>query len=359
MTDVKCVLHVITTIELGGAEKQLLTLCKSQLRQGLRVEVCFIKGKPELRSAFNEIGIVPFSLEGKTLIEKFLRFCELIRFLSPSVVHAHLPLAELFSVAAPHRFRFVVTRHNSEPFWPKGPRVISKFLSRIVLLRAKNCICISKSVMNFLQDSGEVTNVRKLSIVYYGFTHFSEPFPIPRRDFYPTLKILCVARLEKQKDLPTLFRAISELLRRDVLVELTIIGMGSSKVSLDKLSRDLQINDVIRWIPKTEQVDSYYRSHNVFVLSSLYEGFGQVYLESLMNGLPVISSRNEAAVEIFGKTYPGFFEIGNSFELANKLEDFVKGKILNLTENYRDIIASFDVNKMSQAIMDIYETHTL
>ena len=355
MTTTKFILHVITTIELGGAEKQLLTLCKSQLRQGYRVEVCFIKGQPDLRSAFNEIGIAPFGLEGKTLIEKFFGFRKLVRFLDPNVVHAHLPLAELFSAAVPQSFRLVVTRHNAEPFWPKGPRWISKLLSRIVLLRASKCICISRSVMKFLQDSGEVSNLSNLSIVHYGFNQVVYPWQNPGKDSYATLKILCVARLEKQKDIPTLLRAISELLKRGMRVELTLVGSGSMNASLKQLSNDLKINQVLHWIPKTEQVNLHYRSNHVFVLPSLYEGFGQVYLESLMNGLPVISSRNEAAIEIFGKTYPGFFEIGDSIELAQRLEDFAEGKVLNLTENYQEIISTYDENKMSTAIETIYK----
>ena len=38
------VLHVITTIELGGAEKQLLTLVEKQVESGLRVHIIYIKG---------------------------------------------------------------------------------------------------------------------------------------------------------------------------------------------------------------------------------------------------------------------------------------------------------------------------
>ena len=45
------VTHLITTIERGGAEKQLLTLASKQVESGLKVEVFFLKGKPDLKKS--------------------------------------------------------------------------------------------------------------------------------------------------------------------------------------------------------------------------------------------------------------------------------------------------------------------
>ena len=42
--------HLITTIERGGAENQLLILASNQVKQGLEVEVFYLKGIPELKS---------------------------------------------------------------------------------------------------------------------------------------------------------------------------------------------------------------------------------------------------------------------------------------------------------------------
>lgn len=43
----KKIIHLITTIEFGGAEKQLLILARYQIKLGLKVEVFYLKGKPE------------------------------------------------------------------------------------------------------------------------------------------------------------------------------------------------------------------------------------------------------------------------------------------------------------------------
>ena len=51
------IIHVITTIELGGAEKQLLILARNQRKFGHRVTIFYLKGKPELRDAFEKLGV--------------------------------------------------------------------------------------------------------------------------------------------------------------------------------------------------------------------------------------------------------------------------------------------------------------
>ena len=53
----KKVTHLITTIERGGAEKQLLTLASEQVQSGLNVFVLYLKGKPDLRNEFEVAGV--------------------------------------------------------------------------------------------------------------------------------------------------------------------------------------------------------------------------------------------------------------------------------------------------------------
>ena len=64
------VTHLITTIERGGAEKQLLTLASEQVQSGIKVEVIFLKGKPELEKEFEESGVeVNKLLAGKNFLK--------------------------------------------------------------------------------------------------------------------------------------------------------------------------------------------------------------------------------------------------------------------------------------------------
>ncbi len=67
----KKVTHLITTIERGGAEKQLLTLASEQVQSGLNVLVLYLKGKPDLKNEFEESGVeVNNLLVGKSFLKQ-------------------------------------------------------------------------------------------------------------------------------------------------------------------------------------------------------------------------------------------------------------------------------------------------
>ena len=123
------IIHLITTIERGGAENQLLTLVREQVKIGLNVEVYYLKGNPDLKQQFENYGAkVNQSLLDKSFIHQVFIFRgELRKNLAP--VHAHLPKSELLAAYACKKRRFVFTRHNSEAFWPGAPKLVSNLLS--------------------------------------------------------------------------------------------------------------------------------------------------------------------------------------------------------------------------------------
>ena len=101
------VTHLITTIERGGAEKQLLTLASEQVQSGIKVEVIFLKGKPELKKEFEESGInVNKLLTGKNFLHQIFLLSKYLRK-NPSPVHAHLPKSELLAAVVISKKYFV------------------------------------------------------------------------------------------------------------------------------------------------------------------------------------------------------------------------------------------------------------
>ena len=138
----KKVTHLITTIERGGAEKQLLTLASEQVQSGLNVFVLYLKGKPDLRNEFKAAGVeVNNLLVGKSFLKQIFLLSKYLRK-NPSPVHAHLPKSELLAAVVISKKYFVFSRHNAEPFWPSGPRIISNLLSKFVCKRASQGIAI-------------------------------------------------------------------------------------------------------------------------------------------------------------------------------------------------------------------------
>jgi hypothetical protein len=85
------ILHIITTIERGGAENQLVILTKAQVALGHKVEVAYLKGKPELEESLSHLGVeVIHELAKLNFMHQVIMVSKLIRS-GHNVVHAHLP----------------------------------------------------------------------------------------------------------------------------------------------------------------------------------------------------------------------------------------------------------------------------
>ncbi len=158
---------------------------------------------------------------------------------------------------------------------------------------------------------------------------------VDTKRFYPneniwngfgTLKLIAVCRLEVDKNVQCVIKAIALLKEKETNVFLTIVGDGSYRLELEKLTRDLKIENNILFTGRQENVEEWYRENNVFVLPSLYEGFGSVYVEAMSSGLPCIAISNKngkysvAADEIIEHGSTGFLmEENDENELAKHI----------------------------------------
>ena len=87
------VTHIITTIERGGAENQLLILVKEQIRSGRAVRVIFLKGNPELEQAFVTAGAVVIgSLKGRNPMIQVSQLVTILENNRRTILHCHLQM---------------------------------------------------------------------------------------------------------------------------------------------------------------------------------------------------------------------------------------------------------------------------
>lgn len=309
------ILHVITTLDSGGAEKQLLNLIRTQLLNGNSVAICFFKGKGELLETLINLGCkirkLPSSLNGVVSLKGF------IRQIKPDVIHAHLPQSELFAVLAKGKTPLVCSKHNAEQFWPRKNKILSKFISLLVNSRASAVIAISQGVKDFLDSIGELQNIRCIRVIHYGFDSTVIIRSIRSAPKQKHFRFLCISRLTNQKDLPTLLKAFAIHKSSYENSYLTIVGRGELQFELKQLTSNLGIDSSVSWIPHTMEVDMLYQSHDCFVLTSKYEGFGMVLLEAMQAGLPILCSSSQTTREVLGDSHPGLFDVGDYQSLAN------------------------------------------
>ena len=160
--------HVITTINRGGAENQLLVLVREQIKLGMEVSVLYLKGEPELEQDLSDAGAkVLHDIANKHPFIQFLKMRSISKS-QETLLHAHLPRAELLTRFSSAKNPFVVSRHNAEPFFPGAHELLSSFLSRLVTEKAKHVIAISYAVFNFISSKNEVSDLKKVSVVHYG-----------------------------------------------------------------------------------------------------------------------------------------------------------------------------------------------
>jgi glycosyltransferase involved in cell wall biosynthesis len=354
------VLHVITTLERGGAENHLLQLAKGQVASGIEVRVAFLKGTAELAEEFAAFGVTPVKVNQ---IRNLFR----LRTLKPDVLHAHLPRAELFGYLISGRASaFVVSRHNTEPFWPSGPSLVSKLLTRLVDHRSTRLIAISNAVLasRSLSDGSGLSS--KIRLIPYGFE-----IPVLQAQGQPPsgngsllkpengpVQLRVVARLAPQKDLPTLLRATAILKERRLDVELDVAGAGPDLNALIAMTEDLCITQQVHFVGRIDSPVEFIAKGDIFVLPSIYEGFGLVLLEASAAQVPIIAARNTAMIEVVIDEVTGLlFETGDSEDLADKLQDLIsdreKGRRLACAA-YERLVSVYRPESMVQKTLAVY-----
>ena len=359
----KKVTHLITTIERGGAEKQLLTLASEQVQSGLNVFVLYLKGKPDLRNEFEVAGVeVNNLLVGKSFLKQIFLLSKYLRK-NPSPVHAHLPKSELLAAIVVTNKYLVFSRHNSEAFWPAGPRIISNLLSKFVCKRASQGIAISNAVRSYLIKRGEIPNGYTIDVVYYGFQkdgltnskglNFITNFINNQSSNF---KIGTIGRLVPQKDYPTLLNAFSNVLKSVPNIELYVIGEGYLQKDLIELSKSLGVDGKVRWLGKTEYIKEFLSKIDLFILPSKYEGFGLVLLEAMVAKKPIIAANNSAIPEVLGKTYEGLFSTGDANALAHQIKTVISDNNFpeRLVQSYGTQLILFDPSEMNRNIKNVY-----
>ena len=117
------------------------------------------------------------------------------------------------------------------------------------------------------------------------------------------LLILVVSRLEKEKNVGLAIRLVAEMRSRSIEFRpgLVIAGTGSEEKSLRSLAKKLRIKDHVFFEGQVSDVAPYYKSADILLVTSHYEGYGRMFLEAMVSGCPVITHDVGAAKEIIGR----------------------------------------------------------
>ncbi len=190
-----------------------------------------------------------------------------------------------------------------------------------------NLVCVSKGCRDNLAEQLSI-NIADIDVIYNPVV---KPEIIEKmlstghgKKDNDIFHIVSIGRLESVKDYPTALHAISRLVHENnVKVKYTILGEGSQRKSLESEVDRLNIKHVVCFKGFVTNPLSYLIESDLFVLSSTYEGFGNVLVEATEAKIPIISSKCKTGpLEIINNN-TCFFQPNCSDSMYFKLVEFV------------------------------------
>ena len=144
-----------------------------------------------------------------------------------------------------------------------------------------------------------------------------------------------VGRVVARKGFDFLIKSLAKI--KNKKIRALIIGDGPEKENLKKLAESLGVSDRIKFLGSIseEKKFQYFAAADVFVLSSVHEGFGIVLQEAMQVGLPIIATDNGGQVDFVKEGDNGFLvKFGDENALIEKIDKIYSDN--NLKTKYSD-----------------------
>ncbi len=150
-----------------------------------------------------------------------------------------------------------------------------------------------------------------------------------------TIKLIYAGRIDRNKNIPTIQSAMKILQTRGYDVSLTVVGRVADQKLYDELKSD-SFTTCVNPVPKEELI-SFYRSHNIFVMPSFTESFGLVYVEAMSQGLPVVYTKGQGFDGQFPEGAVGYHVSAHD---ANAVADGIERVIRNFDSIKNNVVTS-------------------
>lgn len=226
-----------------------------------------------------------------------------------------------------HKIKVLLQFHDPDPFSIRNGKLADlKFNRRFranyavrTMNRVDMLICISENVKNavtsfpnprdyesfesalrMMKDVAACKKVTNNNIYILNNGVDTTLFNNIGRQDKAVFRIGCIANFNDWKDQITLVKAFGLLIKkghRDI--RLSLLGTGERRQGVEKYIANNQLGDYVEWPPEVhhDKLPDYYRTLDLFVLPSRFEGFGCVYTEAYACGVPFICCKNQGAYE--------------------------------------------------------------
>ena len=333
------ILHVMTSLQVGGAENMLYKIVTSYNPDKFKVSICCISEGGEIADKLRENGYditILTRMKGHGFdLRAVVGLYNLIKSRNIHILRTHQYHPNLYGRIAGALARVPVilpSFHNLYEF-PDTPKFHRRIFNWLLSFHSDFLVAVSNSVASDIRRfdwvSNEKIKVMSDSIDTKEFNTNLNQREARRLLGLPDDQLIVgtVGRLDKQKGHRYLIEAASGLQG----VCLAIAGGGPLLGELKRYSDKLKRNIIFTGMMMPEKVPLFLRAIDIFCFPSLWEGFGIAVAEAMAAGLPVVASDIPPLREVLGDA--GIFvPSGNAVELREALKRFIDN--VSLRESY-------------------------
>lgn len=287
------VLHVVSSLEIGGQERMLLDLARGLRDRGHRVTVLSLAHGGALTRAFGTIPVISIHRRGGVEPSLVWAIAGLLERLRADVVHTHNPAALIYAAPAARWARvrrLVHTKHGANP-----PRSRADLAIRRAVLRLCDAyVAVSEPTADVARRLDRVPkgmlHVIPNGIDVGAFAHnrlnrrtIREQLGIP----HGALVVGTVGRLAVEKAHRFLVAAMRPLLGPDT--HLVIVGEGPERPRIEEAITS-DVRPFVHLPGARNDIPAVLSAFDLFVLSSSTEGLPLAVPEAMAAGLPVVST---------------------------------------------------------------------
>lgn len=374
--------HIITHLELGGAQKTTLSLLECINKKDYQPHLITSPGGLLTEKARSIPNIKPYlapSLVRKiNPLKDIISFWQIFRYLKKekiALVHTHGSKAGIIGrwAARLAGVEFIFHTVHGWPFYIETNGLIKFFymlLEKITSWLTTKLVVVSdadlKAGLKYVNK-----NQKRYVKIHYGieggeFFHSSRTGKDRDSRLIKSLDIkkdscivggiFCFKPQKAPLDFVKVARAVID---RSGEVQFISIGDGALRPAAEKLSLELGLNGRIKFLGWQKDITSFFSIIDILLLTSRWEGLPVVFLEAMASGVPVVATKTGGASEAVKDGINGFLEEkGACRELAEDIlflvnnPDQRKEFSKRARENFRE---EFDISYMTRRVQNLYE----